>query len=235
MKLTGPVITLIAGAGLAGALLVANLNATHSVSGPASAVAPVTQASAAVSTRSSAPSTASAAGTVTPQASATTTTPAVRRGTYVGHVSGAGRMALVVRDGVAIAYLCDGKTIEAWLQGTATAGTLKLTGRKGAGLVGSFDRGHAAGTVVTGGVSRNFDIAWVTKPSGLYKAAARLRGATVQAGWIVLPDGTQVGVVTTDGSTPQAAPPLDVASTSATVDGTTVTAVPVDSDTGTGF
>jgi hypothetical protein len=42
-------------------------------------------------------------------------------------------------------------------------------------------------------------------------------------------------VLSAEGADPQPAPKLDLASETATVDGTTLTAVAVDSDTGTGF
>jgi serine/threonine-protein kinase len=44
----------------------------------------------------------------------------------------------------------------------------------------------------------------------------------VVGGWIVLPDGTQVGALNVDGQT-QPAPALDVESGQATVNGTVVT------------
>ena len=56
-------------------------------------------------------------------AAATAAKPAAPTGpqvTYAGKVGG-GRasIAIAVKDGKAIAYLCDGQTAEAWLQGTA--------------------------------------------------------------------------------------------------------------------
>ena len=236
MKLTGPIVTLVAGAGLAGALLAVNLYTSSTVDSGAQVSTTRTGAGAATGpTGTASPTDAASPMGATGPTDAATTAPLVRRGNYVGHVRGAGQLALVVRDGVAIGYLCDGESVEAWLQGKATAGTLKLSGRGNASLVGSYDASHVSGTVVVGGVSRQFDIAAVAKPSGLYRATARLRGATVRAGWIVLPDGSQVGVLTTDGSGAQAAPRLDVTSTEATVEGVTLTAVPVDGDTGSGF
>lgn len=228
VKLSGPFVTLFAGASLAGTLLIAGQAASSGASPAATAQA----AQAAQDAQSAAGSGAAAPATSGTPGNAA----AVQRGSYVGNVPGAGRLALVVRDGVAIAYLCDGRNVEAWLQGPARSGTLQLTGRKGASLVGRYDRDHATGTVVIGGVGRPYDIAWVAKPSGLYRATARLRGAEVRAGWIVLPDGSQVGLLSdaTGGGTRQA-PPLDVSSTRATVDGTTLVAVPVDGDGGTGF
>jgi serine/threonine-protein kinase len=74
----------------------------------------------------------------------------------------------------------------------------------------------------------------VSAPSGLYRAAARLRNAEIKGGWIVLPDGSQVGVLTRDG-VPGPAPSLDTVAKKASVGADTLPAVPVDVTTGTGF
>ena len=66
----------------------------------------------------------------------------------------------------------------------------------------------------------------VAKPSGLYRATATVRNAKVVGGWIVLPDGSQVGVVTVD-DVPQPAPAIDPGTGAVTVDGAALTAVPV--------
>ena len=43
-------------------------------------------------------------------------------------------IAIAVKDGKAIAYVCDGKKIEAWLDGTLQGDTLALTGKGGASV-----------------------------------------------------------------------------------------------------
>ncbi len=65
----------------------------------------------------------------------------------------------------------------------------------------------------------------VAPPSGLYRASAQVRQAKVVGGWIVLPNGSQVGVVDVAGE-PTTAPPLDTATLTTTVNDTTVTAPP---------
>jgi serine/threonine-protein kinase len=72
-------------------------------------------------------------------------------------------------------------------------------------------------------------VSLVAPPSGLYRATANVRNAKIVGGWIVLADGQQVGVVSTDDQ-PQAAPPLDVTTGQATVDNTTISAAPVDGE-----
>ena len=60
--------------------------------------------------------------------------------------------------------------------------------------------------------------------AGLYRA----RNSTRTIGWIVLPNGQQVGV--DDDGTPAPAPPLDPANRTATVDGVSVTALTITGD-----
>lgn len=205
MKRT-PLFTLLGGVALAGVLLVLSMNAA--ASDPAQpAAAPVAQPS--------------------PTPSATPPPPVVEKvnATWAGEVEGgSATIAISVHEGVAIAYLCDGKKTEAWLQGTAADGRLRLTGRKGANLTGTFGGGRATGVVAAGGREWKFTASAVSKPSGLYRATADVRGAKVVGGWIVLPDGSQVGVLTTDG-VPAPAPSLDAASGTVTVDGVVVTAI----------
>jgi serine/threonine-protein kinase len=157
------------------------------------------------------------------------------RATYAAHLpDGAGTLYLAVRDGSAVAYLCDGKKLEVWFKGTAAAGKLALTGKNGATIAGSFDATTATGRITVQGRSIPFDVPKVQKPSGLYRAAAKVRNADVQGGWIVLPDGSQVGVLTVADS-PEPAPSLDTASRTATVDGTVLVASEIDVNSGAGF
>ncbi|BCJ46658.1 hypothetical protein GCM10010168_38190 [Actinoplanes ianthinogenes] len=167
--------------------------------------------------------------------SAATTAPAGIRVTLAGYVQDdAGTLALSIRDGKAIAYVCDGDRVEAWLRGTAQNGRLRLTGKNGAKIVGTFDARSAAGDLTILGKTHGFTLRTVTKPSGLYRASARVRGAKVEGSWIVLPDGRQVGVLT-NGKAIGPAPELDVTNRTTTVDGTRVPVDAVDADSGTGF
>lgn len=164
-----------------------------------------------------------------PTPAATSAAPAAKvNAVWAGSTDGgAATIAISVKDGIAVAYLCDGKRAEAWLQGTAADGKLALTGAKGAKLDGTFGGGKATGTVTAAGKQFTFTAPAVAKPSGLYRAVADVRNAKVVGGWIVLPDGSQVGVLTTNGA-PAPAPSLDPATGAVTVDGTPITATPVD-------
>jgi hypothetical protein len=143
--------------------------------------------------------------------------------TYVGDVDGGGAsVALVLNGDEAIAYVCDGE-IEAWLEGTARNGELVLEGDD-AELHGSYDEDAAAGEVSALGASWTFTVDLAEQPEGLYRVADTiLGGAEVEGGWIVLPGGRQVGVLTVDGDS-DSAPELDTGTGEVTVDGGTVTA-----------
>ena len=141
-------------------------------------------------------------------------------------VGGRATIAIATKDGQAIAYLCDGRAVEAWLQGTATNGELVLTGADGASLSGTFDAGLASGLITAEGRSWDFSVPKVEPPSGLYRAAANVRDAQFVGGWIVV-NGVQVGLGVLNGVvTP--VPTLNPATGSVLVDGTTVPVNPVD-------
>jgi hypothetical protein len=248
MKIPTPVITLIVGLALAVSLLVASMSAvsgekTARAQAAASAAA---DTGAAADTPSAAPPTAAGASATATSSSASPSPSASGafvippHANYVGQVQGdLGSVAIVVHDTFAIAYFCNGKTQEAWLKGTPHNGKLSMTGKKNASLTADYALGHARGTVVVDGISHVFSIIAVHKPSGLFQSIAVVRGATVKAGWIVLADGSQVGSLEPDSNsaTPsaQTAPKLDLSTLTAQDDGTTLTATPIDGETGSGF
>jgi len=207
-------LTLLSGLVLAAVLLTLSMTAAKESTAQAAPPPPKAQPTTAASQ--------SAAPSPTPAAPA-----ASLRVTYSAHVNGRGAtVAIAVHGATAVAYLCDGRRVEAWLQGTASGGRLSLTGPGGATLTGTYGQ-VASGQVRAGGRTWTFTAPVVRAPSGLYRAALKVRTAVVVGGWIVLPDGTQVGIVTRDAA-PAPAPRLDVASRSAMVDGATMTAAPVD-------
>ena len=121
------------------------------------------------------------------------------RADYAGEVQGGGAsVAISIHGGQAIAYVCNGSVIEAWYKGTAVGGVLIMTGKNHAHLSAIYDFKKATGDILAHGTDYRFSVAEVHKPSGLYQAIAVVRGATIKAGWIVLPDGTQVGSLEPD-------------------------------------
>ncbi|MEU1621578.1 hypothetical protein ABZ479_30315 [Streptomyces sp. NPDC005722] len=219
MQRSGPLHTLLAGLVLA--LVMLSLNATTEPP-PAGADAP--PPSAATPATSPAPS-----APPTPTPSTATTTAAPRPDAdYAGRTGdGVAGVAIALRDGKAVAYVCDGRTKEAWLRGEVRDdGRMRLTGDRGARLEGTVEGGRVTGEVRLTGLEQPFTAGHAVKPSGLYRATASVRGARVVGGWIVLPNGKQVGIVSRDGR-PSAAPAIDPATGAVTVDGTQLTARPI--------
>jgi serine/threonine-protein kinase len=72
-----------------------------------------------------------------------------------------------------------------------------------------------------------FSVGKVEAPSGLYRASVDVTNATVVGGWIVLPDGRQVGTQRKGGAV-SPAPPLNVANGTSVLGGATVTVTAID-------
>lgn len=241
-----PLITLLTGAVLGIGLWIASMVAAS----PAPAGYGTTAAATATATvTASASSSAAAEPTASPTPPAVTPSPSPSptgtfvipdHANYVGPVmAGGGAIAIVVHETSAIAYYCNGSTIEAWLSGVPQHGHLSLTGKDGANAQVNYALGHARGWVSVHGVRYTFSVIAVHKPSGLYRSIAVVRGATVKMGWIVLSSGKEVGSVELDPNaaapTAQKAPPLNITTQTADYGGNTVTATPIDAETGSGF
>lgn len=215
MTRRGPLFTLLAGGAFGAILLAASINATPANDEQGELVAGAT------------PST----GTPTPEPSLTpdpdlTPDPSLTPDptdpgededavapdpvSYVGFVDGGGTsVAIIVTGDEATAYVCDGDQIEVWLNGSAAGGELDLTGPDQEQLTGTYDDAAATGEVVVGDLTFTFAAGQVDEPEGLYRVAETIvGGARVEGGWIVLPDGTQVGVARVNGE-PRSAPLLN--------------------------
>jgi hypothetical protein len=241
MKRNTPLITLLTGAALGVVLLVASMlqTPTKAPAGYSSTVSPsaASPATSAPAAPASSPAPASASPTATPYAAA----PA--KANYAGKVNGGGAtIAIVVYNGQVIAYICNGSTVDAWFSGPVSSdGKVTLTGKNHATLAASYGVGEMTGDVTAHGTNFDFSADTTSKSSGagLYRATAKVGGETVKAGWIVLDDGTQIGSIEPDSTSaaPSAvtAPRLDLASRTATYNGTVLHAVPVNGVTGSGF
>lgn len=221
MRRFAPLLTLLAVLVLGGALLALNVlgdpgNKNAQPSPAADAAGPAVATVAAAPPTSAPPPAATAA----PAPAA----PAVAQKAYAGRSSGNEvTVAIAVKDGRAVGYICDGKHIEAWLQGKVTGSTLSLKSADGAStIVGTVDEAKSLGTVAVRDKQWPFAAKGVTAPAGLYEGRVSVKGVLNRIGWIVLPDGSQTGL-NQQGGALVAAPVLDPTHPeSVTVDGTPV-------------
>jgi serine/threonine-protein kinase len=213
MKPKGPVLTLLSGLVLAGAVFGMSIVASHAAAGERDATTPTAAAATASASATAAP---------TEETSVTPLTVPTAPTTYAGRVDGGEvAIAIAVKDGQAISYVCNGKKLEAWFQGPAGDGQLALTGKAGGStIVGTHDGQIAAGTVTLGGRRWTFRIPMVQAPAGLYRIADKVANAAIKGGWIVY-EGGQTGTLTVDGRT-GTAPPLNTETGEVVINGVTV-------------
>jgi hypothetical protein len=184
-----------------------------------------------------APTTA-AATTASPQLTQTPGTPSAsasetaedsefpQKVVYAGRTDdGPAAIAVAMLGNQVAAYVCDGRNLESWFRGRVEGGRISLKSKSGATLQAELDGDHLKGTVQIKNDTQKFEINEANKPAGLYRA----RGSKTTIGWIVLEDGSQVGVQTT-GTDSSAAPQLDPENTQVTVDGENLDAAPVNGD-----
>jgi len=218
MKKYAPFATLVAVVLLGGGLLVANM-----LSNPANQ----TTAAAPAASVAAAPSEWAAAATPEPAPapapeSAPPAAPAVAEKAYTGRSAGNEvTVAIAVKDGKAVAYACDGKKIEAWLEGTLAGDTLTLSG-KTSSITATMDDKATLGMITVDGKEWPFSAKGVVSPAGLYEGRGTLAGVATRVGWIVDEKGNVTGVQSGNG-TREPAPPLDPANPG----GTTIDGQPV--------
>ena len=263
MKPNMPLVTLLTGAALGVCVLVASVlspSSTASASGygatssgsattgvkPASAASAVGGASAAAPATTSATASATAPGTVPTATASVPKADVPPKADYVARTdSGGAAVAISVHAGKAVAYMCNGHAVAAWLRGTAKAGKLELTGKNGARLDVSYRTGKATGSIMADGTKYTFSAPLVHRgssghrPPGLYEATATVHGVKIKAGWVVLPGGSQVGSVEyfadADVAPTAQAPVLDLTTGTAQYDGVTLVASLISGFTGSGF
>jgi serine/threonine-protein kinase len=125
-------------------------------------------------------------------------------------------LGIAVLDGRARAFVCD-QNDEAWFEGTvAKDGIVTLTAAGGKQRVGFFNTLQGMGAFWIGGRLRTFQAAPVDKSAGLYRAQSA--NGQLVGGWVVLPNGDQVGAVTRNGVN-QPAPRITPGEKTVTVDG----------------
>jgi len=146
---------------------------------------------------------------------------------YAGRTEdGSAAIAVAVLGGQAAAYLCDGRNVESWLRGTAQDGELTLRAKNGDTLEAKLNGSKISGEIEINDEKLDFTIGEAKRPAGLYRA----KSSKITIGWIVLPDGTQVGIQTDDQGASQAAPKLDPDQPNVNADGEELKADPVEGD-----
>jgi hypothetical protein len=145
---------------------------------------------------------------------------------YAGRTDdGPAAIAVAVLGNQAAAYVCDGRNLESWFRGSVEGGRISLKSKSGATLRAELTGDHLKGTVQIKNDTQEFEINEANKPAGLYRA----RGSKTTIGWIVLEDGSQVGVQAT-GTDTSAAPRLDPENPQVTADGENLDAAPLNGD-----
>jgi hypothetical protein len=215
MKVRGPLLTLAAVAVVGVGILLVNVSQ---------------EPDAAPSGKPAAPATTSSVASAAPQPPGPTTPPAPSfpaKADYVGKVpiaNGVITLEITVEGDKAIAYACDGNTIESWLRGPAVNGTVSLANKdKTSRLEGRLEGAAVVGTLWIGEKKWDFTAAPVQSPAGLYV----YEEGGERSSWIVDSSGEVTGVLRrVDGSTAPA--PVLEANGNAVLNGRPVTAVRVE-------
>ena len=148
---------------------------------------------------------------------------------YVGKIptaTGTITLDISVEGDKAIAYACDGNSVEVWLRGRAVNGAVSLASKdKASRLEGRLEGSAVVGTLWIGEKKWDFKADATQPPAGLYV----YEDAGVRNSWIIDADGGVTGVQRRpDGSTVRA-PGLSLDGTSV-VDGRTVVAIRIEGD-----
>ncbi|MGH3812298.1 MAG: hypothetical protein ACRDUV_07545 [Pseudonocardiaceae bacterium] len=197
MSNRSPVITLLAVAALAVVVVGLNVTTTSQTGPPPPAAEP-----AAV------PATTQAPTGAPPSASPVPAVP--QQATYAGRTSGnEATIAIAVRNGQAAVYVCDGRRVEAWLQGTIVDGRLTVQGANGDRATGAVEGNAIFGTVWVNGVQWPYSAQLASPPAGLYQGSATVNGVPNRIGWIVLQDGSQTGIRSNRNGVREPAPRID--------------------------
>jgi len=137
-------------------------------------------------------------------------------------------VAIAVKDGKAVAYVCDGKKIESWMEGTLQGEKLSLQGKDGATISGTVTEQASNGEIAVDGKKWAYAAKGVEAPAGLYEGRADVRGVATRIGWVVEEDGNVTGIRQAGGVT-SPAPALNPANPGGvTVDGVPVTVTSID-------
>ena len=214
MKIRGPLVTLAAVAVLGAGILLVNMSKEE----PAPQANPYSQAT----------TTAAAATPAAPQPAPSTPPPPAfpAQADYVGKIptaNGTITLEITVQGDKAVAYACDGNTVESWLRGSAVNGAVSLANKdKTSRLEGHLEGNAIVGTLWIGEKTWDVNAPVAQPPAGLYV----YDNAGVRNSWIVDPNGGVTGVQRREDGSTAPAPRLTTDGI-ANVDGIEVKAVRV--------
>ncbi len=122
--------------------------------------------------------------------------------TFVGSVDGTDAYIAVVTSGsAAMAFVCDGEYMWAWMDGTVDNGKLALTGADGATLQATVDGSAIAGSLSMPGTDGKAITAVAAAPGeGVYRTVMTKDGQEMTLGWIIRTEGAR-GLLRTSGGT----------------------------------
>jgi hypothetical protein len=217
MKIRGPILTLGAVAVLGAGILLVNISKEDSAA-PSN---PYSQSTT---------SAVAATPTAPPPAPAPPPPPAFpAKADYVGKVptaNGTITLEITVDGDKAVAYACDGNTVESWLRGSAVNGAVSLANKdKTSRLEGHLDGGAIVGTLWIGEKKWDFNAPAAQPPAALYV----YENAGVRNSWIVDSSGGVTGVQRREDGSTAPAPKLTTDGI-ANIDGIEVRAVRVEGD-----
>jgi len=217
MKIRGPLVTLAAVAVLGAGILLVNMSKEES----APQANPYSQSTTTAAVATPAPP---------PPAPSTPPPPAFpAQADYVGKIptaNGTITLELTVQGDKAIAYACDGNTVESWLRGSAGNGVVSLANKvKTSRLEGHLEGNAIVGTLWIGEKKWDFNAPVAQPPAGLYV----YDNAGVRNSWIVDPNGGVTGVQRREDGSTAPAPRLTTDGI-ANVDGIEVKAIRVQGD-----
>jgi hypothetical protein len=215
MKIRGPILTLGAVAVLGVGILLVNMSKEEPAENP----------------YGKSTTTAAAATPAPPPAPSTPPPPPAfpAKADYVGKIptaKGTITLEITVDGGKAIAYACDGNTVESWLRGSAVNGVVSLANKdKTSRLEGKLQGSEIVGTLWIGEKNWEFAAPIAQPPAGLYV----YENAGVRNSWIVDPTGGVTGVQRREDGSTSPAPKLTTDGI-AVVDGIEVRAIRVQGD-----
>jgi hypothetical protein len=177
MRLNTPLITLLAGAALGVGLLIASTMATPPAKSPYAAAA---TPGATAGTGGGTATNEGAAPSPSPAPSSPAAPHVPVRADFTGPVIGRGAtVAVSVRGGKAIGFVCTTSGTATWLSGAAGAGLLQLSGPGRARLTGSYLDHRATGRARAHGIQYKFAIPRVHQ-AGLHAAIVGRTAAACQ-------------------------------------------------------